>query len=66
VQIGDGIDETGTLVRSGGGFALRRDRGGVLALDLQRVPVDHVEKPVRVRGHLVAENLVEVESIVAN
>ena len=60
---GDRIEETGTLVRDGGGFALRRDAGGTLALDLHRVPVDHVEKHVRIAGFYVAAGLVEVDAI---
>jgi Protein of unknown function (DUF5818) len=35
------------FIRAGGGFALRRDSGGRWKLDLQRVPIDHVEKRVR-------------------
>ncbi len=62
---GGWIDEAGTLVRVGGGFALRREGGGLLALDLHRVPVDHVEKPVRVRGRLIGDDRVEVDSLVA-
>ncbi len=54
------IDETGTLIRDGGGFALRRDLGGHYRLDLHRVPVDRIEKRVRVTGILVAGDLVDV------
>jgi len=57
------IDETGTLVRDGAGFALRRDAGGRYRLDLRRVPVDHVEKRVRIVGTLVADGLVEVDGV---
>jgi len=62
-MIGASIDETGTLVRDGGGFVLRRDAGGRWRLDLHRVPVDHVEKRVRITGILVADGLVEVEGV---
>ena len=57
------IDETGTLVRDGAGFALRRDRGGCYQLLLRRVPVDEVEKRVRIVGLLVAPDIVEVEGV---
>jgi len=57
------IDETGTLIRDGGGFALRRDRGGQYRLDLHRVPVDRIEKHVRVTGVLVAGDLVDVTGV---
>ena len=61
--IGLTIDETGTLIREGGGFALRRDEGGRWMLDLHRVPVDHMEKRVRVTGVVVADGLVDVDSL---
>jgi len=57
------IDEVGTLVRDGGGFALRRDVGGRYQLHLQRVPVDEVEKRVRVIGTLIGDDLVEVDGV---
>jgi hypothetical protein len=60
---GVAIDETGMLVRDGGGFALVRDAGGRYRLDLRRVPVDEVEKRVRVIGALVGDGLVEVEGV---
>lgn len=59
------IDETGTLLREGGGFILRRDVGGRWKLDLHRVPVDHVEKRVRIVGVIVADDLVDVDGISA-
>jgi hypothetical protein len=62
---GTAIDETGTLIRDGGGFALRRDAGGLLRLDLHRVPVDRIEKRVRVQGVLVADGLVDVDGVAA-
>ncbi|MDH7638166.1 DUF5818 domain-containing protein [Sphingomonas oryzagri] len=62
-RIGTRIDETGTLVRDGGGFALRRDVGGRYQLDLHRVPVDEVEKRVRIVGTLVSEGLVDVDGV---
>lgn len=62
-SIGSRIDETGTLVRDGGGFALRRDAGGRYRLDLHRVPIDEVEKRVRIIGTLVAAGLVDVDGV---
>jgi hypothetical protein len=62
-RIGNRIDETGTLIRDGGGFALRRDVGGRYRLDLHRVPIDEIEKRVRIVGTLVAEGLVDVEGV---
>ena len=47
MNIGTRIDETGTLLRDGGAFYLRRDAGGRYQLELQRTPVDLVEKRVR-------------------
>jgi Protein of unknown function (DUF5818) len=61
--IGSRIQETGTLIADGGGFALRRDIGGRWKLDLHRVPVDHVEKRVRISGTIVAEGLVDVDAL---
>ena len=61
--IGDSIDETGTLVREGSTFILERDLGGHYVLELQRVPVDHVAKRVRVVGILVADRLVSSNAV---
>lgn len=61
--IGMRIEESGTLIREGGGFALRRDQGGRWKLDLHRVPVDHVEKRVRVSGVVVGDGLIDVVAI---
>lgn len=57
------IRETGTLLREGGSFILRRDAGGVYRLELARTPVDHVEKRVCVTGTLIADDVVTVEGI---
>ncbi len=59
------VDETGTLTRDGGAFVLHRDLGGHYLLHLQRVPVDHVEKRVRLIGTLIAEAVVSVEGVSA-
>ncbi len=63
--IGTKIDETGTLIREAGGFILRRDLGGRWKLDLHRVPVDHIEKRVRITGVVVGEGLVDVVGVSA-
>ncbi|MDJ0278218.1 DUF5818 domain-containing protein [Sphingomonas sp. 2R-10] len=63
-EIGSRIDETGTLVRDGGAFYLRRDAGGRYQLELLRTPVDEVEKRVRVGGTLIDADLVDADSIV--
>ena len=60
---GDGIDESGMLLREGGGFVLQRDAGGRWRLDLGRVPVDLVGKRVRVIGVEAGGGLVEVDGV---
>ncbi|SEL76950.1 hypothetical protein SAMN05216382_2593 [Sphingomonas palmae] len=61
--IGTRIDETGTLIRDGGAFFLRRDAGGRFQLELQRTPVDLVEKRVRLIGTLVGPDLVSADGV---
>lgn len=61
--IGSRIDETGTLLRDGGAFYLRRDNGGRYQLELHRTPVDLVEKRVRLVGTLVGTDLVSADGI---
>lgn len=61
--IGTQIVETGTLVREGASFVLRRDIGGKFRLELQRVPVNSVEKRVCITGVMVAEGLVSVDGV---
>jgi hypothetical protein len=51
------------LVREGGAFVLHRDVGGRFQLELRRVPVDHVQKRVRVIGVLVTADLVSVDGV---
>lgn len=63
MQIDERIDETGLLLRQGGGFALRRDAGGIYLLTLPRIPVDEVEKQVRVIGYYAGNDMVDVEGI---
>jgi hypothetical protein len=60
---GEPIDETGTLIRDGGGFALRRDAGGVWRLDLHRVPVDLIEKRARIIGVRAPDGRIEVDGV---
>lgn len=51
------------LVRDGAGFAIRAERGVLFHLQLHRVPVDHVEKRVRVVGRLIGERLIEADGV---
>lgn len=62
--IGTRIDESGTLIRDGSAFYLRRDMGGRYQLELHRTPVDEVEKRVRLVGTLVGADLVNADSVV--
>ena len=59
------IDETGRLIRDAGGFLLDLDVGGTWRLLLHRVPVDLVEKRVRVQGVLIGGDVVEAEGVAA-
>ena len=61
--VGAKIDETGTLIREGGAFYLRRDLGGRYELELHRTPVDLVEKRVRLIGTLVGPALVNADGV---
>jgi len=61
--VGAKIDETGTLIRDGGAFYLRRDQGGRYELELHRTPVDLVEKRVRLVGTLVGPALVNADGV---
>ena len=63
VAIGTRVDETGTLIRDGGAFYLRRDVGGRYELELNRTPVDLVEKRVRLIGTLVGPGLVNAKGV---
>jgi hypothetical protein len=62
-RIGSRVDETGMLVREGGAFVLQCDSGGRFLLELRRMPVDHVQKRVRVVGVLIAADLVSVDGV---
>ena len=61
--VGMRVDELGTLIRDGGAFYLRRDLGGRYQLQLQRTPVDLVEKRVRLIGTLISEELVSADGV---
>lgn len=63
MAIGDTIDETGLLIREGGGFVLRRDAGGRWDLRLHRVPVDLVGKRVRLIGIEAELGLIDAEGV---
>ncbi|MEQ6332867.1 DUF5818 domain-containing protein [Sphingobium sp. MK2] len=63
IETGAGIDETGRLVRDAAGFLLRRDLGGTYRLVLLRVPVDLVEKRVRVQGFYMGDDIVEADGV---
>ncbi|RZL81800.1 MAG: hypothetical protein EOP66_05595 [Sphingomonas sp.] len=62
-SVGTRIVEDGTLIREGGAFYLRRDLGGRYLLELQRTPVDLVEKRVRLVGTLVGPDLVSADGV---
>lgn len=62
--IGLRIDETGTLLRNGGGFHLRRDLGGRYLLELHCTPDNLDGRRVRVIGTLVGPDLVNAEGVV--
>lgn len=63
VALGDWIEDRGRLLRDGGGFLLRGNGGDVWRLVLNRVPVDHVEKQVRIVGYYAGDGLLDVEGI---
>ncbi|WP_375187596.1 DUF5818 domain-containing protein [Sphingobium yanoikuyae] len=65
IEIGAGVDETGRLLRDEAGFLLQRDLGGTWRLVLLRVPVDHVEKRVRVRDYYAGDDIVEADGVAA-
>lgn len=60
---GEQVNETGRLLRDEGGFVLERDFGGRWRLVLNRVPVDHVEKRVRVIGWYLGDDVVEADGV---
>lgn len=60
---GERIDETGTLIQAGGVIFFRRDHGGRYQLELHRLPVDLIQKRVRLIGTLVGPMLVHAEDV---
>jgi len=60
---GEAVERIGTLVHDGAGFALATDAGERLHLILPRVPVDLVEKRVRVTGRLTAPTLLDADGV---
>lgn len=54
----DTVQITGTLVRGPAGFVLEADDGRRIRLELERAPVDHVQKRVVVGGVLAEGTLV--------
>jgi hypothetical protein len=59
----EAVNETGILLRLEGGFALKRDAGGLYRLDLHRTPVDLVEKRVRVIGIRIGPEHVDADGV---
>jgi len=57
------IDTSGLLQRGPGGFVLRGDDRIVRHLILHRVPVDLVEKRVRVIGTLIEDGAIEADGV---
>jgi hypothetical protein len=57
------IERTGTLIRKDGGFALRGDDGITYRLELPRVPVDEVEKRVRVTGLASTGDFIDADGV---
>lgn len=57
------VELIGTLVRDSGGFALRSEGATPVRLVIHRVPVDHVEKRVRIMGVWIDEQTVEADGI---
>lgn len=58
-----GADLTGTLIRNDGGFALRIEGQAYIHLLFHRVPVDHVEKQVRVVGTWLDPHTIEADGV---
>ena len=57
------IDRSGQLLRAGGSFVLHADDGTRWRLELARVPVDLVEKRVRVIGMQSDHDLIVADGI---
>lgn len=63
MEVGADVVETGRLLRDEAGFLLQRDLGGRFRLVLLRVPVDLVEKRVRVTGVYAGDDIVEADGV---
>ena len=63
MQAGDLIDAHGLLIREGGAFYLRHEAGAPCLLTLRRVPVDEVQKQVRVIGTYAGDGTIDVDGI---
>ena len=63
VDRGSSAGLVGTLIRDAGGFALRVEGGVTYRLLLHRVPVDHVEKQVRVVGIWLDAQTIEADGL---
>ncbi|WP_083276851.1 DUF5818 domain-containing protein [Sphingobium phenoxybenzoativorans] len=53
----------GWLHRDEGGFILKADGGAVWRLVLHRVPVDHIEKRVRITGFDAGDGVIDAEGV---
>lgn len=60
---GEPADLRGTLLRDGAGFLLKADDGARWRLVLHRVPVDQVEKRVRVLGVHAGGDIIEADGV---
>jgi hypothetical protein len=60
---GERADLRGTLIRDGAGFLLKADDGARWRLVLHRVPVDQVEKRVRVIGTHAGDDIIEADGV---
>ena len=63
-KIGSRIDERGIIVRDGDQFIFRRESGGRWLLEPDRVDDAHAGQMITMRGVIVGEGLVTVETIV--
>jgi hypothetical protein len=61
--VAEEVDRTGWLHRDGGGFFLKGDDGAIWRLSLHRVPVDHIEKHVRIRGRRGDDGVLEIDGV---
>jgi hypothetical protein len=57
------LDIRGWLHRDASGFLLKTDSGAVWRLMLHRVPVDHIEKRVRVVGYDCGNHILDAEGV---